>query len=257
MLSQRHYPVLTDPNIYDEQFYVHDRLGSVRLVVDYNDIDEYVSVANSYTYTPFGQFYGTPDETVDNPFKFTGQWYDAEIAQYYLRARQYDPTMMRFTSRDPIFGKKQEPLTLHKYLYCLNNPIDRIDPSGKISYSEILVSTTIQSGFYGLIGGTLEGLLVEFLEDDENFEWGDVALSAGAGAIFGAITGGTTDYRVLQIMRSQKFKNIAFQIGKGMAAGGVKDLIMSQKGAAKVQAGAFGHALAVNSMAASVWAGWW
>ena len=103
------------------------------MVVDYNDIDEYVSVANSYTYTPFGQFYGTPDETVDNPFKFTGQWYDAEIAQYYLRARQYDPTMMRFTSQDPVRGDRQEPLTLHRYLYCVNDPIDRVDPSGEFA----------------------------------------------------------------------------------------------------------------------------
>lgn len=28
-------------------------------------------------------------------------------------------------------GKYQEPLTLHKYLYCLNGPINKIDPSGK------------------------------------------------------------------------------------------------------------------------------
>ncbi len=130
MLSQRRYPVPTDPNFYDEQFYVHDRLGSVRLVVDYNDIDEYICVANSYTYTPFGQFYGTPDETVDNPFKFTGQWHDAEINQYYLRTRMYDPTMMRFTSRDPVIGKYQEPLSLHKYLYCANEPVNRFDLNG-------------------------------------------------------------------------------------------------------------------------------
>jgi RHS repeat-associated protein len=44
---------------------------------------------------------------------FTGQYYDTEIDQYYLRARQYDPHIARFTTRDPVFGKFQEILTLH------------------------------------------------------------------------------------------------------------------------------------------------
>ena len=89
---------------------------------------------NSYTYTPFGQVYdGQCVETVDNPWQFTGQWHDGEIDQYTLRARMYDPTMMRFTSRDPIRGNRENPLTLHKYLYCLNDPGNRIDPSGKLA----------------------------------------------------------------------------------------------------------------------------
>ncbi|MBN1816419.1 MAG: RHS repeat-associated core domain-containing protein [Sedimentisphaerales bacterium] len=89
---------------------------------------------NCYTYRPFGAFYdGECVETVENPFCFTGQWYDDEIGQYYLRARQYDPIMMRFTSRDPVRGKLQEPLTLHKYLYCQNNPVNYIDPDGRVA----------------------------------------------------------------------------------------------------------------------------
>ncbi len=42
----------------------------------------------------------------------------------------YDPTMMRFTTRDPAEGTFAEPLTLHKYLYCLNDPANRVDLSG-------------------------------------------------------------------------------------------------------------------------------
>ena len=104
------------------------------MVVDYNDVDAYAFVVNSYTYTPFGSFYdGELAETVDNPFKFAGQWHDVEIGQYYLRARQYDPAMMRFTSRDPVRGKSSKPLSLHKYLYCLNEPVNRIDVNGKFA----------------------------------------------------------------------------------------------------------------------------
>jgi RHS repeat-associated protein len=61
---------------------------------------------------------------------FTGQYFDTEIDQYYLRARQYDPHISRFTARDPIRGKFEEPMTLHLYLYCTNDPVDNIDPWG-------------------------------------------------------------------------------------------------------------------------------
>jgi len=58
----------TDP----AYIYLHDRIGSVRQV-----LDESGNVKNTYTYTPFGQDPNSQfAETVDNPFMFTGQWYD-------------------------------------------------------------------------------------------------------------------------------------------------------------------------------------
>ena len=108
-------------------FYIHDRLGSVRLVVD-----ALGDVLNSYTYDPAGlAFPEETHETVYNPFLFTGQWFDPEIQQYYLRARMYDPRLGVFTSRDPVLGKFQEPLTLHTYLYCINDPVNSIDLNGR------------------------------------------------------------------------------------------------------------------------------
>ena len=68
-------------------------------------------------------------------FKFTGQYYDSEIDEYYLRARQYDPYIGRFTSRDPVLGKFEELLTLHKYLYCENDPVNLFDLDGASSRS--------------------------------------------------------------------------------------------------------------------------
>ncbi len=77
-------------------FYLHDRLGSVRMIIGTDG-----AVANYYTYKPFGQILDAY-ATIDNPFLFTGQYYDAEIAQYYLRARIYDPQVMRFAGGDSI-----------------------------------------------------------------------------------------------------------------------------------------------------------
>jgi RHS repeat-associated protein len=107
-----------------KNFYLHDRLGSVRQIMDCQG-----SVAALYTYNPFGETI-EEDSSFDNNFKFTGQWYDVEIGWYYLRARMYDPHLSRFTGRDPILGKFEEPLTLHKYLYCRNNPLNSTDLTG-------------------------------------------------------------------------------------------------------------------------------
>jgi hypothetical protein len=38
---------------------------------------------------------------------------------------------MRFTAYDPVTGKFEEPMTLHKYLYCGNEPVNKTDLSGK------------------------------------------------------------------------------------------------------------------------------
>lgn len=115
----------------DNYFYLHDRLGSVRELI--NDSGE---VVNYYTYTPFGKdelFAG--EENTSDPFKFTGQWFDDEIGEYYLRARMYNPHIGRFTSRDPVAGKFKEPLTLHRYLYCINDPVNMVDPEGRFYYN--------------------------------------------------------------------------------------------------------------------------
>jgi len=64
----------------DKYFYLHDRLGSVRLVI--NDSGNVVSY---YTYEPFGEVIDD-DGTFENAFRFTGQYFDAEIQEYCLRA---------------------------------------------------------------------------------------------------------------------------------------------------------------------------
>jgi len=120
-------------------FYLHDRLGSVRQV-----INSYGSVVKYATFEPFGESIESGG-SLEDPFGFTGQYFDEEIGEYYLRARQYNPQIARFTGRDPIFGDFQQPLTLHKYLYCGNDPLNRIDLAG-LSASYLLGS------FIGSIG---------------------------------------------------------------------------------------------------------
>jgi len=60
---------------------------------------------------------------------FTGRRFDIEIGLYYNRARYYDPFMGRFLQMDPT-GYSDG---MNVYLYCMNNPLNLVDPSGKTS----------------------------------------------------------------------------------------------------------------------------
>ncbi|MDD5063262.1 MAG: RHS repeat-associated core domain-containing protein [Phycisphaerae bacterium] len=129
-----------------KNFYLSDRLGSVReAFIDTGAVNGYS------TYGPFG-------ETLESnaaigmvaSFRFTGQYYDSDTGQYYLRARQYAPYLYRFTSRDPVFGKFEEPMTLHKYLYCQNNPVNKLDPKGEFPWIAAGGALTVGAAFYAL-----------------------------------------------------------------------------------------------------------
>jgi hypothetical protein len=49
---------------------------------------------------------------------------------YYLRARYYQPSQGRFWTMDTYQGDQEDPLSLHKYLYAGDDPVDNDDPSG-------------------------------------------------------------------------------------------------------------------------------
>jgi hypothetical protein len=52
------------------------------------------------------------------------------VAPAASRARLYNVNTGRFQTMDTFAGNNEDPLSLHKYLYCHDNPINGIDPSG-------------------------------------------------------------------------------------------------------------------------------
>jgi RHS repeat-associated protein len=167
--------------VASQYYYLHDRLGSVRQVI--TSVNSVVSVAKTLTYSPFG-------ETIDSygdfytPWQFTGQYCDSETGQYYLRARQYSPYLSRFTGRDLLMGDVNEPLTLHRYLYCQNNSINAIDPWGLDAY---LIFDPY--GGPGLCEGSREAGHVDIGVDDQGYpSSGIIVRSAHWGSVDKAIT---------------------------------------------------------------------
>lgn len=253
ILAQKRSDPPEDPNFAGPiNFYVHDRLGSVRMVVvpSYDELTGTWSVnaANAYTYTPFGSFYeGQCVENIDNPFKFTGQWHDVEIDQYHLRARMYDPAMMRFTGRDPARGKYEEPRTLHKYLYCINIPTKYIDPSGEFHIPEILVNMAYTTAT-GAVSGGLGGFFYSFgymmanperfanMTEEEQMEWitDNVKSGVGMGAMAGLMAGLGGTEAVVQFLYTTPALAFPGGIAGGALIGFADSITDSLKGSKSV-----------------------
>jgi RHS repeat-associated protein len=68
----------------------------------------------------------------------SGQYFDSDAQQYYLRARWYNPSNGLFNRIDPYSGDTEDPQSLHKYLYCYGNPINGLDPTGEFSIAEVV-----------------------------------------------------------------------------------------------------------------------
>ena len=81
-------------------------------------------VQNSYQYDAFGVQLEAKEQ-FPNRIRYTGQQYDGLTEQYYLRARYYNPVLGRFMQEDVYQGDG-----LNLYVYCGNNPVIYLDPSG-------------------------------------------------------------------------------------------------------------------------------
>ena len=105
-------------------YYLHNAHGDVTELRDNNG-----NVLNSYSY----DIWGNPQsvtETVENPFRYSGEYVDSTTGLQYLRARWYDPKQGRFLNEDTYEGEFSNPLTMNLYAYVGNNPLRYTDPSG-------------------------------------------------------------------------------------------------------------------------------
>jgi RHS repeat-associated protein len=99
-----------------------DHLGSVRLVVNTST----GAVAHRIDYDEFGNI--TADTNPGfQPFGFAGGMYDADTGLTRFGARDYDPVIGRWTTKDPInFDGGDTNL----YGYVLSDPVNLIDDDG-------------------------------------------------------------------------------------------------------------------------------
>jgi RHS repeat-associated protein len=119
-------------------FYGYDGHGNVWLLTNTSG-----AVTDSYDYDAFGMPIRSSGTTSNN-YHYSGEWLDSSIGLYYLRARYFNQATGRFWARDPVEGKRCCGMSFNPYLYVLDNPVNRIDPTGRdsVEYESALTVET-------------------------------------------------------------------------------------------------------------------
>lgn len=75
-----------------------------------------------------------------NPFRYRGYYFDTETGLYYLHSRYYDPQTCRFVNADGYVSTGQGLLSHNMFAYCLNNPVNKVDPNGDAAIEAAIIA---------------------------------------------------------------------------------------------------------------------
>ena len=109
-------------------FYLHtDPLGTVDTVTD-----ERGDMVTASVFTPFGARRVSVGDPQFIRNGFAGAEHEDESGQMYVHmgVRDYHPRLGRFMQPDPLIGDLENPQSLNRYAYALNNPLRYTDVSG-------------------------------------------------------------------------------------------------------------------------------
>ena len=137
----------------DHRSYHLDALGSVHAIVKADG-----TIADRFSYTAFGAPRETAATTAQ-PYGYLAQEYDAQTGLHDFRARAYDSTTGRFTSRDPIAGRPEVPQSLNPYQYAYNNPLANTDTSGESSVPGLHIPNVVTDVAGITVGAAADGAL--------------------------------------------------------------------------------------------------
>jgi RHS repeat-associated protein len=132
------------------RWYVTDRQGSVLELLDQNGVP-----VTRDGYSGFGGQLHTQDAgwvppaaTINNPYQYTGRYFEATTGLQYNRSRWYNPLLGRWMNPDPLgFAAGDSNL----YRYVGNSPTNYTDPSG-LDWSDTVVSWLPNSVQWAIAG---------------------------------------------------------------------------------------------------------
>ena len=105
-------------------YFLVDGHGSTRILTDPAG-----NPVNLFAYDAYGILIAS-NSAPQTVYLYCGQQFAPDLGLSYNRARYLNLNTGRFWSSDSTAGDNEDPLSLHKYLYCHDNPVKGIDPSG-------------------------------------------------------------------------------------------------------------------------------
>jgi len=110
-------------------YLAYDPAGSLRLVTNASG-----AIIKQIDYDAFGCKINDTNPLFTVPFGFAGGLYDRDTGLVRFGYRDYDPAIGRWTAKDPIgFAGGDTDL----YGYCLNDPVNMVDPLGLINWRAV------------------------------------------------------------------------------------------------------------------------
>jgi RHS repeat-associated protein len=123
-------------------YLTYDQVGSLRIVADASG-----NVVKRIDYDSFGNIISDTNPALNVPFGFAGGLHDRDMGLVRFGYRDYDPDVGRWTAKDPIgFAAGDTDL----YGYCLNNPVNWIDPYG------LFIGSLLSKGMGRILGRTAQ-----------------------------------------------------------------------------------------------------
>jgi RHS repeat-associated protein len=99
------------------------------------DLTATATAQGQTTAAPMSDAFGDTVNGTPDIYAWNGAWgYRNEPNTGGLQkvgVRWYDSAVGRFLQKDPWLGDLYEPLTLNAYGYCVNDPVNAVDPSGE------------------------------------------------------------------------------------------------------------------------------
>jgi RHS repeat-associated protein len=105
-------------------WYLPDHLNTIRDIANTNG-----TIIDHITFSAYGKVTAETQPSNGDRFKFTGREYDPAVANYYYRARSFDPSAGRFGSWDPVGFSGGD---WNGYRYVSNRATEATDPTGLI-----------------------------------------------------------------------------------------------------------------------------
>ena len=214
-------------------FFGYDGHGSTRFLTGLTRCS-----SNTFAYDAYGTLIAS-NSSPQTVYLYCGEQFDPDLGFYYLRARYLNPTTGRFWTMDSLDGHKEDPATLHKYLYCRSNPVMGVDPSGH----DDLIGLTESIGS-SLIAGPFAPIALEYQRgvfSNPNKEQlpnsSDTDLEANDHSVFISNTSRSVDTIFQNIAHLNVDRHIAIPSDDNLPVSGVGNRIKWTPGSLKMAAG--------------------